>query len=88
MKSLLCAFLQIYFLVLIGRIILSWFPVQPGTAMASISSVLFELTEPLLGPLRRVIPPLGMFDLSPLVAFLGIQIIQGAVLGCGRVGLF
>ena len=88
MKSIVCAFLQIYFLVLIGRIILSWFPVQPGTAMASIASILFELTEPVLGPLRRVIPPLGMFDLSPLVAFLGIQIIQGPVLGCGRVGLF
>ena len=88
MKSILCALLQIYFLVLIGRIILSWFPVQPGTTMASIASILFELTEPVLAPLRRVIPPLGMFDLSPLVAFIGIQIIQGAVLGCGRVGLF
>ena len=88
MKSILCAFLQIYFLVLIGRLILSWFPVRPGTAMASIASVLFELTEPILGPLRRVIPPLGMFDLSPLVAFIGIQILQGPVLGCGRVGLF
>lgn len=88
MKSILCALLQIYFLVLIGRLILSWFPVRPGTAMASIASVLFELTEPILGPLRRVIPPLGMFDLSPLVAFIGIQILQGPVLGCGRVGLF
>lgn len=88
MKSLICALLQIYFLVLIGRIILSWFPVQPGTTMASISGLFYELTEPVLGPLRRVIPPLGMFDLSPLVAFLGIQIIQGPVLHCGRVGLF
>jgi YggT family protein len=82
LKSIICAFLQIYFLVLIGRIILSWFPVQPGTTMASIASILFELTEPVLGPLRRVIPPLGMFDLSPLVAFLGIQILRGAVLQC------
>jgi len=88
LKSIICALLQVYFLVLIGRIILSWFPVQPGTTMASIASILFELTEPVLGPLRRVIPPLGMFDLSPLVAFIGIQILQGPVLGCGRVGLF
>ena len=88
MKSIICALLQVYFLVLIGRLILSWFPVQPGTTMASIASILFELTEPVLGPLRRVIPPLGMFDLSPLVAFIGIQILQGPVLGCGRVGLF
>ncbi len=80
MKSIICALLQVYFLVLIGRIILSWFPVQPGTTMASIASILFELTEPVLGPLRRVIPPLGMFDLSPLVAFIGIQILQGPVL--------
>jgi YggT family protein len=82
LKSIICALLQIYFLVLIGRIILSWFPVQPGTTMASIASILFELTEPVLAPLRRVIPPLGMFDLSPLVAFLGIQILRGAVLHC------
>ena len=87
MRSILCAVLQVYFLVLIGRIILSWFPVQPGTTMASIASILFELTEPVLGPLRRVIPPLGMFDLSPLVAFIGIQVLKGVV-GCGRGGFF
>jgi YggT family protein len=87
LRSILCAVLQVYFLVLIGRIILSWFPVQPGTTMASIASILFELTEPVLGPLRRVIPPLGMFDLSPLVAFIGIQVLKGVV-GCGRGGFF
>lgn len=81
MKELICALLQIYFLVLFARIILSWFPLQPGTAMASIASVLYELTEPVLGPLRRVIPAVGMFDLSPIVAFIGIQILRGA-LGC------
>ena len=84
--GIVCALLQVYLLVLLGRIILSWFPVQPGTTMASIASILYELTEPVLGPLRRVIPPLGMFDLSPLIAFIGINILQG-VFGC-RGGLF
>ena len=83
--DIICALLQVYLLVLIGRIILSWFPVQPGTAMASISDILHQLTDPVLLPLRRVIPPLGMLDLSPLVVFIGINILRG-VLGC-RGGL-
>lgn len=79
MNDLLCALLTVYFFVLIARIILSWFPVQPGTGMAQVTSVLYDLTEPVLGPLRRVIPAVGMFDLSPLVAFLGIQILQQVI---------
>lgn len=79
--DILCSLLQVYFFVLIARLILSWFPVQPGTAIAQISSVLYDLTEPVLGPMRRIIPPLGMIDLSPLVVFIGLQILMQAV-GC------
>lgn len=79
--DLLCSLLQVYFFVLIARIILSWFPVQPGTTIAQISGVLYELTEPVLGPMRRIIPPLGMIDLSPLVVFFGLQIFMAAI-GC------
>lgn len=79
--DILCSLLQVYFYVLIARLILSWFPVQPGTVVAQISSVLYDLTEPVLGPMRRIIPPLGMFDLSPLVVFFGLQILMSAV-GC------
>jgi YggT family protein len=83
--SLLCNVLLIYMVVLFGRAILSWFPIQPGTVWASIGSVLIQLTEPVLAPLRRMIPPMGMFDVSFLVLFLGIQIIRGVVLGCGGI---
>jgi YggT family protein len=79
--DLLCALLQVYFFVLIARLILSWFPVQPGTTLAQITSILYDLTEPVLGPMRRIIPPLGMIDLSPLVVFFGLQILMSAV-GC------
>lgn len=79
--DIFCALLQVYFVVLIARIILSWFPVQPGTAMASITSILYDLTEPVLGPVRRMIPSLGMLDLSPLVVFFGLSIFQ-QVIGC------
>jgi YggT family protein len=82
---LLCQLLLIYMVVLFGRAILSWFPIQPGTVWASIGNVLIQMTEPVLGPLRRMIPPMGMFDVSFLVLFLGIQIIRGVVLGCGGI---
>jgi len=82
---LLCQLLLVYMIVLFGRAILSWFPIQPGTIWASIGNVLIQLTEPVLAPLRRMIPPMGMFDVSFLVLFLGIQIIRGVVLGCGGI---
>jgi YggT family protein len=82
---LLCQLLLIYMVVLFGRAILSWFPIQPGTIWASIGNVLIQLTEPVLGPLRRMIPPMGMFDVSFLVLFLGIQIIRSVVLRCGGI---
>ncbi|HZR15284.1 MAG TPA: YggT family protein [Acidimicrobiia bacterium] len=83
--TVVCAFILVYLIVLILRAVLSWFPVRSGSAMASINSVLFQLTEPLLAPLRRVIPPAGMFDLSFLVLFFGILIVQGIL--CGSSGI-
>lgn len=51
--------LQLYSICLFGRIILSWFPLAPGGAMASVFGVLYNLTEPVLGPVRRVLPSVG-----------------------------
>ena len=86
MKEVLCAALNVYLLVLVARAILSWFPVRPGTGLSSILRVLMQLTEPVLAPVRRIIPPAGMFDLSFIVVFIGLQIIISAVLKCpGRI---
>ena len=56
-------------MILAGRAVLSWFPVRGGTFLASLNTLLFELTEPVLRPVRRVIPPAGMFDISFMVVF-------------------
>ena len=80
--SLLCALLQVYFIVLVARIILSWFPVTPGTGLASVVSILYDLTEPVLGPFRRIIPPVGMIDISPIVVFFALGILRQVI--CGR----
>lgn len=43
--------------------------------MASVAHFLYRLTEPVLAPIRRVLPPMGGLDLSPLVVIIGIQIL-------------
>lgn len=70
------AFSVFIFAILI-QAILSW--ITPGT-YNPVTSVLFSLTEPVLRPVRRVIPPISGFDLSPLVAILGLQVIRMLVM--------
>jgi YggT family protein len=77
--DLLCSLISVYYIVLLARVFLSWFPLQPGTAMASIASVVYQLTEPVMGPVRRIIPSIGMIDISPIVVFIGLQILQSAI---------
>ena len=77
MANLICTFLGIYLLVLVARAILSWFPLSPGSAIAPVASFLFTVTEPVLAPLRRVIPAVGGFDLSFIILFIVIQVVQG-----------
>jgi YggT family protein len=76
---LLCAIITVYLVVLAARAVLSWFPVRPGSTMSSITAILADLTEPVLTPLRRIIPPVGMFDLSFMVAFFVLFILREIV---------
>ena len=79
--TVLCAILTVYMIVLAARAIMSWFPIRPGTPAAQIYGVVHDLTEPVLAPLRRVIPPAGMFDLSFLILFVFLVIVRNAVCG-------
>jgi YggT family protein len=71
--------LTLYMVVLAGRAVLSWFPVRGGTFLASLNTLLFELTEPVLRPVRKVIPPVGMFDTSFIIVFFAVIILRTAV---------
>jgi YggT family protein len=77
--GLLCTALQLYVLLIFLRIVLSWFPVSPDTAMASVAGALIAVTEPVLGPVRRMLPPVRMggmgLDLSPIIVVFGLQLI-------------
>jgi YggT family protein len=64
-------------LALIVRVIVSWV----GGTYSRIGRVAHTLTEWFLGPLRRVLPSIGMIDISPLVAYFALMLVRGFVLG-------
>ncbi|NGX57208.1 MAG: hypothetical protein K940chlam3_00092 [Chlamydiae bacterium] len=66
----------IYMIMIFVRILGSWFPEFQGhTVMRFIS----HYTDPYLNIFKRIIPPLGMFDLSPIVAIFALQIIESVI---------
>lgn len=68
---------QIYTLMLFARILSSWIPQAREYRVIQFISY---YTDPYLNIFRRIIPPLGMFDLSPIVAFLSLSFIQNLLL--------
>ncbi|MBD3898448.1 YggT family protein [Halomonas sp. ML-15] len=72
------AILKIYFFALIAMIILSW--VAPNASHPG-ALLIMQLVEPIMAPVRKVIPPLGMIDLSPIVVFIGISLIDSVLVG-------
>ena len=70
--------LAFYSLLIFIRIIFSWVMVSYSNR---VMRFLVNTTEPLMGPLRRIVPPVGRFDISPIVAFIIIWIFQAAVAG-------
>lgn len=64
---------EIYQWILIIRILMSWVPDIERTA---IGQILVRITEPYLGIFRKFIPPFGMIDVSPIVAFFALYLIQ------------
>ena len=65
-------------LAVLGRVLLSW--IDPRFEKP-FSRFLFSLTEPVLAPIRKVLPRTGMLDLSPLVLLLGLGLLMRIVMG-------
>jgi YggT family protein len=70
--------LSFYSLLIFIRVIFSWVTVSYSNRLMRF---LVNATEPLLGPLRRMVPLIGGFDISPIVAFLIVWLLQGAIVG-------
>jgi YggT family protein len=73
--GIVCSLIQLYILVVFARILLEWVRVPSEHVVGRVRSVLATVVDPVLAPLRRVIPPIRMggaaLDLSPLVLLVG-----------------
>lgn len=77
---------QILYWMLVIRIVLSWFGVNPMTTFNELLSALFRVTDAILLPLRRLPLQLGLLDLTPIIAFIALQFLQRVlVMGLERL---
>lgn len=75
--------LNLFLFVLVVRVVLSYIPAQPGSALVPITRFFEAITEPVLRPVRRVVPPLrvggGVMDLSPIIVWVLILILSRTI---------
>jgi YggT family protein len=78
----LANFINILFTVLnfaiLIRVLLSWVQVAPGHPLVQF---LYKITDPILAPFRKVIPPVAGLDFSPIVAFFVLELLRRLILG-------
>jgi YggT family protein len=74
---LLIQLLDIYSLLVFGSVIISWIKLPPDNPIASF---LHSMTEPLLSPIRQIMPEMGGLDFSPLVLLFGIRLVRGVII--------
>jgi YggT family protein len=70
--------LEVLAFAILARVLLSWF-INPYTTSNAVYTFLIDITEPILSPLRNIIPRLGMFDLSTIVAMVLLQVLAGVL---------
>lgn len=84
--SVICILLTIYWVILFARILTSWFPPPRSGIGRTLWDLIHDLTEPVLRLVRGLLPPVRMgamgLDLSPIIVFIALGVIQAA-LGCG-----
>lgn len=61
---------KVYFYIVMARVLISWVPHNPSQP---IIRFLYEVTEPLLAPCRKLVPPIGGIDFSPIIALFIVQ---------------
>jgi YggT family protein len=78
--TIIAAILNIFLFVLLVRVVLSYIPSQPGSALGTVQRVFEAVTEPVLRPVRKAVPPLraggAAIDLSPIIVWVAILIIR------------
>jgi YggT family protein len=75
---LLARIFDLYSLVILAAVIISWVRLPPDNPIVRVTSA---LTEPLLAPIRRILPDLGGIDISPMVLLVALRLLRGLLVG-------
>ena len=62
-----------------ARVLLSWIPMGDGSQLNPLIAIVYQITEPILAPLRRIIPRIGIFDLTPTIAIIILFVILNVI---------
>lgn len=81
MYQLVNVIFDILYWILVARILISWIPHDPYN---SFIKVIYQVSDPILAPFKRLIPPIGMVDISPIVAFLALTFLKSVILNLLR----
>jgi YggT family protein len=82
-QFIICTLLTIYWVILFARILMSWFPPPMSGLGRTLWDIVHDLTEPVLGLVRGLLPPVRMgtmgLDLSPIIVFIALFALRGAL---------
>ena len=84
-------FFQILVYLIIGRSILSWFVRAPYGNLYKVYNIMIQVTEPMMAPCRKLLSRFGLsgtIDFSPIVAIIGLTVLNGVIINILRMLLF
>lgn len=79
MADLIALLLTALTFLLIARAVLSWIPIAPDSPFRPVASMVYGVTEPILAPIRGLLPSMGGFDISPILVILLLQVLRNAL---------
>ncbi len=71
--------LNIFVVLLLARIVFAWFPISYDSPVRPLADFVFRATEPVLAPVRNLLPSTGAFDFSPMIVFFAVTLVRNAI---------
>lgn len=81
--DVLCGLVDLFVMLVFVRVVLSWFPVDPRGPVGQVARLVSAVTDPVMEPVRRILPSVGPIDISPIVVVLFLNlVVKRLILGC------
>ncbi|RMG89601.1 MAG: YggT family protein [Chloroflexi bacterium] len=73
---------RIFYILVIARVILSWIRISPyHPTWGPLVRITYDLTEPIMAPIRRILPPMGGLDFTPFIVLILLSVVQQVLIG-------